>query len=417
MSANNQDRFYSQWQPQAGQSHQHSSAPSFRFVAACDMPLKPVAWLVHGYIEEDALTVMYGPPGKGKSFVALDLSCCIASGTPFHGHNVKLGVAIYIAGEGHNGIARRLHAWALQNQTAIPPLLFVSEAPTDLSIATNAAKVAEAVQQIAKATGEAPVLIVIDTMARNFGGEENSSTDVGQFIRNVDALRRHWKATVLIVHHSGKDGDKGARGSSALKGAADAEYEVSRSDEDKLVRLTPRKMKDAEEPPSLAFELIGVQVRDDSGAIVGGAALRLTEYTAPAGPSSAKLGKQQKAALETLERMHSEIALRLESQGREDHPVYITTETWKEKCEEAGIPRQRFHDAKNTLVERQQIRIDGLHVFLVRPVRSPLETPDRTDNRNNSETGQARQTGHESDEYRTQAGQQPEPQIPDFEEF
>ncbi len=363
MSANNQDRFAGQWQ-QLDEREQRTYSPSFRFVAATDMPIKPIAWLVHGYIEQDALTVMYGPPAKGKSFVALDLSCCVASGTAFHGHTVKPGVAIYIAGEGHNGIARRLHAWAQHNQIAIPELLFVSEAPTDLSSAKNAAQVAESVHQIAKATGEAPVLIVIDTMARNFGGEENSSTDVGQFIRNVDVLRRHWKATVLIVHHSGKDGDKGPRGSSALIGAADAEYEVSRSNEDKLVRLTPRKMKDAEDPPSLAFELIGVQVRDDSGAEVGGAALRLTEYTAPSVPSSAKLGKQQKAALETLERMHSEIAQRLESQDREDHPVYITMETWKAKCEEAGIPRQRFYDAKNTLVDRQQIRIDGPHVFL-----------------------------------------------------
>jgi hypothetical protein len=414
MNANNQDRFAGQWQPEADDRQLHTIASNFRFVAACNMPIKPIAWLVHNYIEEDALTVMYGPPGKGKSFVALDLSCCIASGTAFHGHSVKPGIAIYIAGEGHNGIARRLHAWALHNQTAIPPLLYVSEAPTDLSSATNAARVAEAVRQIADATNEPPVLIVIDTMARNFSGDENSATDVGQFIRNVDALRRHWKATVLVVHHSGKDGLRGARGSSALKGAADAEYEVSRSDEDKLVRLTPRKMKDAEEPPSLAFELIGVQVRDNSGAMVGGAALRLTEYTTPAAPSCTKLGKQQKAALETLERMHSEIVQRLQSQGREDHPVYITTETWKEKCEETGIPRQRFHDAKNSLVERELIRIDGAHVFLVRPIRSPLESPDRTDNKTTCETGQ---TGHEPDENRTLSGQHPKPALPDFEEF
>lgn len=408
MTAKSQDRFADQWM-EVDQRQQ--CAPPFRFVAACDMPVKPVAWLIHSYIEEDALAVLYGPPGKGKSFFALDVSCCIATGTPFHGHDVKPGAVFYIAGEGHNGLARRLRAWAQHNNCEMPSLLFVSEAPTDLSSATNASKVTEAVQQLAGATGESPVLIVIDTMARNFGGDENSATDVGQFVRNADALRRHWKATVLIVHHSGKDGEKGARGSSALKGAADAEYEVSRSDEDKLIRLTPRKMKDAEEPSPLAFELVGVPVRDDTGALVGGAALKLTEYTAPM-PVSAKLGKQQKAALDALEQMHAEIAERLARQGREDHPVNILVDAWKAKCEEAGIPRQRFHDAKNTLASRNQIRIDGPHVFLVRPVLHPLEEPERTDSPENANIGQ---TGQEPDEIRMETGQADE--SPDYLEF
>ena len=412
MSAQTQDRFAEQWTTQPLPTA--ISAPPFRFVAACDMPIKPVAWLVDSYIEEDALTVMYGPPGKGKSFVALDLSCCIASGLPFHGHEVRAGVAIYVAGEGHNGIARRLHAWAQHNQTTVPELMFISEAPTDLSSASNAVHVAEAVQQIADSTGEAPVLIVIDTMARNFGGDENSATDVGQFIRNVDALRRHWKATVLIVHHSGKDGDRGARGSSALKGAADAEYEVSRSEEDKLVRLIPRKMKDADEPTSLAFELIGVMVRDNDGNLVGGAALRRAEYTAPVAPASAKLGKQQKAALDVLEEMHTEVANRLKEQGRDDHPIYITVDAWKARCEKADIPRQRFHDAKNALTLRKLIRIDKSHVFPVRPVLSPLGGSDRTDNSSSPDTAN---NGHEPDEQRTETGQPEKAPIADFEEF
>lgn len=406
IAAKPQDRYADQW---AEVDQRQPIAPSFRFVAACDMPVKPVAWLVHNYIEEDALAVLYGPPGKGKSFFALDVSCCIATGTPFHGHDVKPGAVFYIAGEGHNGLARRLHAWAQHNNSEMPSLLFVSEAPTDLSSATNAAKVAEAVRLLADTHGESPVLIVIDTMARNFGGDENSATDVGSFVRNADALRRHWKATVLIVHHSGKDGEKGARGSSALKGAADAEYEVSRSDEDKLIRLTPRKMKDAEEPPPLAFELVGVPVRDDTGALVGGAALKLTEYTAPV-PVTAKLGKQQRAALDALEHMHAEIADRLARQGREDHPVNILVDDWKARCEESGIPRQRFHDARSTLADRNQIRIDGPHVFLVRPVLSPLEEPDRTDRPKDADTGQ---TGQEPDESRTGTGRP----AADFEEF
>lgn len=373
----------------------------FRFVAAANMPVNPVSWLVQGYIEEDAIAVMYGPPAKGKSFLALDVSCCIATNTPFHGHEVKHGAVFYIAGEGHNGLARRLRAWALHNEQDMPELLFVSDAPAELSSSASASAVAQAVQQLADTTGETPVLIVIDTLARNFGGDENSAAEMGHFVRNTDALRRRWKATVLIIHHSGKDGDRGARGSSALKGAADAEYEVSRSDEDKLIRLTPRKMKDAEEPQPLAFELLAVTIHDDTGAPISGAALGPAEYTMPE-PVTVKLGKQQKAAMGVLEQLYHEIAARLASQGREDHPVNITVDLWKTSCEKEGIPRQRFHDAKNTLAERQHIRLDGSYVYLIRPVRSSLEPPDRTDRSNTANGGQS---GRESDHNRTVSGQ------------
>ncbi|CAN2981135.1 hypothetical protein METHPM2_720002 [Pseudomonas sp. PM2] len=44
------------------------------------MPINPIVWLVHDYLEQSALAVLFGPPGKGKSFLALDLACCVATG-------------------------------------------------------------------------------------------------------------------------------------------------------------------------------------------------------------------------------------------------------------------------------------------------------------------------------------------------
>ncbi|VVQ14186.1 hypothetical protein PS934_04061 [Pseudomonas fluorescens] len=404
---------------------QPARAPAFRFVTAGNMPIKPIAWLVREYIEEDTFAVLYGPPGKGKSFFALDVACCIATGTDFHGHEVKKGAVFYIAGEGHNGIARRLAAWAKFNGVSLAGApLFVSEGPTDLASATNAARVAEAVQQLAEATGETPVLIIIDTLARNFGGDENSATDVGQFVRHVDIHLRHkWKATTLIVHHSGKDGERGARGSSALKGAADAEYEVSRNDEDKIIRLTPRKMKDAEEPPPLAFELVGVSVLDAADNLVGGAALKVAEYTTPPTPTKSGMGKNQQKVLAILEQMHEEIADRLTSQGRGDHPVNILIEDWRERCEAKDIPRNRYKEARDALEKRKAIRLDGPHVFLltdaVRNVRTPLGESDESDafggDPNCCETEPFGQIGRDSDAIRTATGQTATAQ--DFEEF
>ncbi|MGP5237400.1 AAA family ATPase [Pseudomonas helleri] len=383
------------------------AAPTFRFVAAGEMPIKPVAWLVHRYLEKDTLAVVFGPPGKGKSFIALDLSCCIATDTAFHGLPVAQGAVFYIAGEGHNGIARRLGAWAALNGVSLDGApLFISEGPTDLATAVNAAKVAEAVQALADKTGQHPELIVIDTLARNFGGDENSATDVGQFVRHVDIhLRHRWKATTLIVHHSGKDGERGARGSSALKGAADAEYEVSRHDDDQLIRLTARKMKDADEPPPLAFELVSVRVLDNIGSPVGGVALRSMAYSLPPTPAKSGMGKNQQRALALLEGMHRDIAERLARQGRDDQPVLIEHEDWRQRCEEDGLQRNRYKEARDALEKRRTIRLDGPHVFLlldpVRNVRDPLGDSDDSDS---LETVPFGPFGRESDPIRTDIG-------------
>ncbi|RKQ57829.1 AAA domain-containing protein [Vogesella indigofera] len=325
---------------------------AFAFVQATEMSVQPVSWLVHAYLEEDTMAVMYGAPGMGKSFLALDMSCCVATGTPFHGQAVKQGAVFYIAGEGHNGIARRVKAWAQYHGfSGMPEQLFVSKAPADLVNGLNAVGVANAIRRLVIATGVMPRVIVIDTMARNFIGDENSAADVGRFVSNVDMLRRKWRATVVIVHHSGKDSSKGARGSSALKGAVDAEYEVSRPGGG--VQLTAHKMKDAENPPDLSFEMIAVPLQEDTHAVTISAVLKLTDHSAHMKPEEpVRLGKHQVTVLDILKQMLG------------DDTESVSVAHWQTQCIEARVPRNRFYEVKDTLEGRKLIRIDGANVSL-----------------------------------------------------
>lgn len=332
------------------------ATPSFKFLAANQLPVKPIAWLVKDYLESDTLAVMYGPPSTGKSFLALDISCCIAAGLPFHGHSVRPGAVFYIVGEGHGGLARRIHAWSEHNTSAVPGSLFISETPADFFDSDSSARVACAVDSIATATGVQPALIVIDTMARNFLGEENSATDVNRFVRNLDDIRRRWRATVLIVHHSGKDHERGARGSIALKCGVDAEYEVTCSAKDGLVRLTPGKMKDAVKPPPLAFELEDVLVNDTFGQPVQSAALRPVKYTASSNPLQPQ-GKNQQRALQVLKDMYSEASEKGEAPD-------ITLDNWKKRLAEHGVVRNRAKEACDSLARRGIVSVDEGHVEL-----------------------------------------------------
>ena len=188
-------------------------------MAASQLPVNPIDWLVADYLEQNTLAVLYGGPGKGKSFFAIDLACCVATGTPFHDQAVRQGAVFYIAGEGHQGLARRLRACSTHHRVSLddePP--YVSCGPGGMANPVHAAEVEEIFHELSEQSGHVPSLIVIDTLSRNFSGDENSAADIGRFVRRADLLRNPWQATTVIIHHSGKDSERGARGSSVLKG-------------------------------------------------------------------------------------------------------------------------------------------------------------------------------------------------------
>jgi hypothetical protein len=68
-------------------------------------------------------------------------------------------------------------------------------------------------------------------------------------------------ALVLLIHHSGKDATKGARGWSGVRAACDAELEVVRSEAGRALRLT--KNKDGEDGLEWGFDLEVVQIGVD----------------------------------------------------------------------------------------------------------------------------------------------------------
>jgi hypothetical protein len=248
---------------------------TFHDVSTLVSNIQPIQWLVRDYLERDSLAVIYGAPGGGKSFLSVDIAASVATGRPWQGHKVTRGRVFYIAGEGHNGLARRFRAWELANDTPIPPgVLYKSGGAM---AAMDAGNVEEVVGIIVSICGDtAPALVVIDTVARNYGpGDENSTADMSKFISNLDtAIRRRFACCVLMVHHTGHEAGR-ARGSSALKAAIDAEHEITK-DEAGTIKLKNVKMKEAELGPDMLFKLRGVEIPgllDEDGLPVGSAAL------------------------------------------------------------------------------------------------------------------------------------------------
>lgn len=222
-------------------------------------------WLIDQIIPVDAFGVIYGPSGAYKSFCAMDMSACIASAMNWHGNDVdEPGHVLYIGAEGASGLHLRKKAWEIRHQKPLSNLAILGMAVTINSEDHNAliGLCDELVQEI-----DQPIrLIVIDTLARSFQGEENSATDMGDFVNACDHIREVTGATILVVHHSGKDAEKGARGSSALRAACDFEFKVT-SPGKKLTRLSCTKAKDSDPFDDINFKLnvVEIGVRDRKG--------------------------------------------------------------------------------------------------------------------------------------------------------
>lgn len=257
-------------------------ASGFRFVAVGDLEYRDPEFLIDGLIETDSLGMIFGDPGCGKSFLAVDLALCVATGTPFHGRDVKQGAVFLIAGEGHNGLARRFHAWAKEHHQTLQGVpLFKSERAAQFLDGQSAKSVSDAVNGLAEAHGQ-PRLIIVDTVARNFGaGDENSTMDMSNFIAAMDDLKNLYPgAVLLLVHHSGHAEKNRARGAMALKGALDFEFRVEK--DGSRMQVVNTKMKDAEPPPDLFFTLETIQLNGEAKSAVlrsGEAPERQTRHT------------------------------------------------------------------------------------------------------------------------------------------
>ena len=223
------------------------------FTRVSDLELRPPEWLIEGVLERACLTGLIGSAGCGKSFLAIDMACSIASGKSFHDRAVSAGKVLFIAGEGQRGITARIEAWCKANDVAVNTLdLHISTQPipmhNDIEV-LNVVAEAERLRDVK--------LIIIDTLARSFGGHnENSTQDMNHFINNCDMLRGDDRG-VMVVHHSGHNGDR-ARGNSAFYAALDAEISLKKSNND--IAVTCTKMKDAPEFDPLNFILVSLDL-------------------------------------------------------------------------------------------------------------------------------------------------------------
>ena len=256
-------------------------------------------WLIKDVCETESLMQIFGSPKSGKSFVAVAMSCAIASGQDFYGNTAYKKPVLYICGEGQRGIKRRLSAWQQAQYSLEEVPLYLSDRAVRIGDKDDFERLTQEIEAIKDIEGDIG-MIVVDTFQRNFGGgNENSAEDVGNFIHQLDGLIATYGCNVCIVHHSGHEGTR-ARGSSVIGASLDYEFSVKRTDKNDqmFVSFQQTLNKDGQGMAEKNFVFKEVDLIGEGLELTSGF-LELTDVDFKA---KDKITYKQKLVLEALER-------------------------------------------------------------------------------------------------------------------
>jgi hypothetical protein len=306
--------------------------------------LDATPWLIKGLLPKGEFSMLAGQSGDGKSFTALQLAHHITTGTPFEGRKCQRGRVLYLAAEGSGGMRKRLLAMAKHYDVDLStlPLDILRAAPNMLQ-RTDAIDLAKAM--LADRGFGYYSLIIIDTFAQVVpGGNENGAEDMGKALANLKGIHQATGATVLVVHHVGKDASKGARGWSGLYAASDSVIEVTRLPGGRMARLA--KQKDGEDRIEWGFELTVVELgMDEDGDII---------TSCVAVPAALPMGGFAPSAMGPLERIVFDVVS--EMAIGQNTGIEITA-VLDEACERMEPPEAGKRDTRRTRAKRALLKL------------------------------------------------------------
>lgn len=259
--------------------------------------VRSVRWIVKDFLPAATLGVLFGESGSGKTFACYDLCAAVCRGIEWNGKRVAKGRVLYVVAEGVAGFVNRIKAYC--HQQGIRPSDVDMDVISDLT--PNLLEPAHITDLIKDIKQRQPYdLIVMDTFAQVMpGANENSGEDVGKALAECKRIHRHTGAMVLLVHHSGKDASKGARGWSGLRAAADVELEVLRSDDLRSISVT--KLKDGQDGTQIGFKLHTVILgQDEDGDDITSCIVEYTEGGRVSRNKATQIGQKERQILMVL---------------------------------------------------------------------------------------------------------------------
>ncbi|SEQ90777.1 helicase RepA family protein [Thalassovita taeanensis] len=312
--------------------------------------LVPIGWRVKSVFVAEGLGSIVGPSKSGKSFLATCLGCAIAEGQGWFGFKTKPAPVVYVSLEGNAGFQQRAKAWTTYHGRPMPenfaailqPFLLTSE---------------QDIQDLAAVCPQGCV-VIIDTLSRATPGlDENSGKDMGVIVAAASRLQLLIGGLVILVHHTGKDVEKGSRGHSSLPAALDGSLVVSRDGDCRAFTLD--KVKDGEDGAKFGFRLQTVKIGIDEDGDEITSCVVIPDESGSISKAD-RLTPSQKFAFTTFMKAFSEIE-RPDFSGLR---IGVPLATWRDvfyredTADNAEAKRKRFQRARSDLVRIGKLTVE-----------------------------------------------------------
>ncbi|WP_078572472.1 AAA family ATPase [Thioclava sp. F36-7] len=218
------------------------------------------------YVVEDLLlagevSLLVGPSNSGKSAFAIRLSHHIVTSTQILGRDVRRGMVLYIAAEGPRSVNSR--ATAVFRDDEGKEHFHVVEMMPKLGDVICVEKIISAAKSLMKRHGLSFSLVVFDTLILSIGdADENSNVEMSNAIRSARQIAEALNAHVMLIHHTGKDIERGARGASSLRANVDTEL-LCKPCGHGAGRITQEKQRNLERGGGLGYRLAAREIGHD----------------------------------------------------------------------------------------------------------------------------------------------------------
>lgn len=242
------------------------------FVFSGDESAAPQAMLIDGVMPLQGLPFIGGQSSAGKTFIAVMLACCAATGRPFMGREVRKRVGtVIVAAEGRAMLAARIAAaLKIMGDDKKPvPVSWIKQVP-DFSRAESTKDFIENLRAVSahyREKFDVPLgLVFVDTVSASFDiREEADNAEAARVCKIMRCIADATGVVIVPIHHYGKNAGVGLRGASAWRANADFVLSVMADIDPATGHVTNRQLaiakdRDGAQGPLTPFELVRVEL-------------------------------------------------------------------------------------------------------------------------------------------------------------